>query len=399
MSLQPEKRRVCVATGSRAEYGLLVPTLEALRDAGDFDLQLLVTGAHLSPIYGNTIEAIEADGFVVDAAVDMGLAASTPVAITKSVGLGMIGIADALQALKPDIIVVLGDRYEMLAVGSAALFQRIPIAHIHGGEVTAGAFDEAIRHSLTKMAHLHLVAADQFATRVRQLGENPDTIKVVGAPGLENLRRMEPLSRQELEADLGITLSDTTFLITFHPVTLEKRTPRNSIDALLDALSAFPDASMIFTGANADTRSDVIYDRVSQFVNGRKDKAVLVSNLGQKRYLSAMKLASAVVGNSSSGIIEAPFARAPTVNIGQRQAGRPQAASIIDCVDESQAIEKALRKALDPAFRQEWPEQLSLFGDGYTADRIVAALREMNLSEDSLLKRFFDIDTPTASTK
>jgi UDP-hydrolysing UDP-N-acetyl-D-glucosamine 2-epimerase len=381
------KRKLCVATGSRADYGLLRSLLRAVRDDAALQLQVLATGMHLSPEFGLTWREIEADGFAIDARVDMLLSGDSPVATAKSMGLGVIGAADALQRLAPDILVVLGDRFEMLAVAQAALVLRIPIAHIHGGEVSEGAFDESLRHAITKMAQWHFVAAEPYRQRVVQLGESPDRVFDFGAPGLDALDTMEWLDRAALERSLGVALAAPLFLATYHPVTLSNEDPAGPMNELLAALAAFPDATVVLTYPNADTGGRVLIDCIDRFVAAGPRRHAFTS-LGQQRYLSLMRLADVVVGNSSSGLTEAPSLKAACVNVGDRQKGRLKAASIIDCAEQRGAIESAIRQALSPAFRATLPATVSPYGQGRAGQRIKDVLKSAPLA---VRKPFHDL--------
>ncbi|MBF0305826.1 MAG: UDP-N-acetylglucosamine 2-epimerase (hydrolyzing) [Alphaproteobacteria bacterium] len=382
-------RRVCVFTGGRADWGLLRWLARDLRDDPAVELRLLVSGGHLCPEFGLTARQIEEDGFTIDARVDMVLAGDSPVATAKAIGLGTIGFADALDRIAPDILVVLGDRYEALAVAQAAMMLRLPIAHIHGGEATEGAIDEAIRHALTKMAHLHFAAAEPYRRRIIQMGEAPDRVCGVGAPGLDNLARLPALDRAGLEAALGFALPAPFFLVTYHPATLSAVDPSVPMAALLDALDEFPEARVLLTKANADTAGRVVNHMIDAYAAARPDRVLATASLGQLRYLSALRLADAVIGNSSSGIIEAPAAATPTVNLGMRQRGRLRAASIIDCAEDRPSIAAAIREALAPSMRARLDPRAAPYGGGGASARIASILRDVPL--DGLLdKRFHD---------
>ena len=323
-------KKVCVVTGTRAEYGLLRWVMEGIRDSELLDLQLIVTGAHLSSEFGLTYRDIEADGFVIDHKVEMLLSSDTNVGVSKSVGLAITGLAEAYEHLKPDIVLLVGDRYEMWAAGAATTIARIPIAHIHGGELTEGAIDDVIRHGLTKMAHLHFVAAPEFRQRVIQLGESPERVFTVGAVGLDSIAKVPIMSPEELQASLGVELGEKNLLVTFHPVTLESGSARSQMKSLLDALEAFPDVHTFITLPNADTESREIIRLIRDY-DARSPRATAFTSLGQARFHSLMYYTDGVVGNSSSGMIEAPAMDRPTVNIGSRQDGRLRASSVIDC--------------------------------------------------------------------
>lgn len=381
-------RTVCVVTGSRAEYGLLSSTLRAIDADPALALQIIATGMHLSPEFGQTVRQIEADGFTVDARVDMLISADTEVAVTKSLGLGVIGFADAYERLAPDIVLVLGDRFEILAAAQAALLARIPLAHIHGGEVSEGAFDEAIRHAITKMAQWHFVAAEPYRKRVVQLGEAPERVFNVGAPGLDYLWHQTWMSPPELAESLEFPLSSPLFLITYHPVTLSGKSPVGPMQELLGALEEFPQATLIFTYPNADTGGRALIQCIDDFVGRHAERAKAFVSLGQKRYLNLMRQADLVLGNSSSGLTEAPALRRPTVNIGDRQKGRLKAASVIDAHENRGDIVAAIRQALSPVFQETLLTTESLYGSGNAAAAIVAQLKQ---PLPDIRKRFFDI--------
>jgi UDP-N-acetylglucosamine 2-epimerase (non-hydrolysing) len=383
------RRKLCVVTGTRAEYGLLYWLMKEIAGDPGLALQLIVTGTHLSPFHGMTVDAILADGFAVDARVDMLLAADTPSAVAKSMALCTIGMAEAFDRLNPDCTILLGDRYELLAAAQAAMLARIPIAHIHGGEATEGLIDEAIRHAVTKMAHLHFVTAEPYGRRVAQMGEDPARIFMVGAPGLDYIRRTPPMSRPELASSLGLRLDRRLFLVTYHPVTLSDADPGKAMQALLQSLGDYPDAEVVITGTNADPGNQSIAAVIDRWVAKAAGRAISTPSLGQRRYLSLMGLADAVVGNSSSGIIEAPAVGTPTVNIGERQRGRLRAASVVDCGESVAEIRAALATALDPAFRASLAGMRSPYGEGGAAERMVAVLRDADLS-GILFKRFHD---------
>jgi UDP-hydrolysing UDP-N-acetyl-D-glucosamine 2-epimerase len=351
--MKPARRRICVVTGSRADYGLLRWLMHEIRADRGLTLQVIATGMHLDARFGSTIEAIVADGFTVDRRVEMLVAGDDATATAKSTGLGLIGMADALAQLQPDLMVVLGDRFEIFAAAQAALFARIPVAHIHGGETTVGAFDEAIRHSITKLSHLHFVAAAPYRDRVVQLGEAPSRVFTVGAIGLDNFTRLRLFDRPALQRQLGHPLGDPLFLVTYHPATLGRLAPARATAALLEALEHFPAATVIFSGANADPGHAAIAPLIESFIAHRPGgRAHLVTSMGQRRYLSAMRAAAVVIGNSSSGLLEAPAAGTATVNIGPRQDGRLRASSVIDCAEDVRDIRRAITRALSPAFRR-----------------------------------------------
>lgn len=341
-------RKICVITGSRAEYGLLSGLMRAIKEDESLELQVIATNMHLSSEFGLTYKEIERDGFFINKKVEMLLSSDTANATTKSVGLATIGFADAYEDLKPDMIVVLGDRYEILAAVSAALFYKIPVAHLHGGEITEGAYDDCIRHAITKMSHLHFTSTEEYRQRVIQLGEDPKRVFNVGAPGIENIKKVPLMDKKELELTLdGFTFNDKTILITYHPVTLENSTAEEQIQNLLSALDEYPDIKIIFTLPNSDTDGRVIIRLINEYVSKHQEKATAYPSLGLKRYLSALQFVIAVVGNSSSGIIEVPSFGIPTLNIGDRQKGRIAADSVINCGTSKKDILEGLDKVLN----------------------------------------------------
>jgi UDP-hydrolysing UDP-N-acetyl-D-glucosamine 2-epimerase len=383
-------RKICVVTGSRAEYGILYWLLRDIADDPDLCLQLVATGMHLSPEFGLTYRTIEADGFVIDRKVELLLSSDTPAGITKSVGLGVIGFADAFADLAPDLVVVLGDRFEIFAAAQSAFLAGIPLAHIAGGEVTEGAVDEGLRHAMTKMARLHFVSTEAYARRVIQLGEAPDSVFNVGAPGLDSFKRLSLLDRTALSQALGFDLGECFLLVTYHPATLGDESPAVGMEALFDALDRLPQCKVVLTKPNADAGGRVLIDLIDRFAAERPDRVYATTSLGQLRYLSAMKLAAAVVGNSSSGLIEAPSAGKPTVNIGVRQDGRIKANSVIDCADDADAIAEAISRALSPELQAAAAAVASPFGDGCTAPRIKHILKTSDLHRHAI-KRFYDL--------
>lgn len=363
--------------------------MKEIADDSELHLQVVATGMHLSPEFGLTYRQIETDGFTIDAKVEMLLSSDSTVGIAKSMGLGIIGFADALDRLKPDILVVLGDRFEILAAAQAALVSRIPIAHIHGGESSEGAFDEGIRHAISKMAQWHFVAAEPYRKRVVQMGESPDRVFNFGAPGLDNLAKLDWLERQNLEIALQIQLNIPLFLVTYHPVTLVAGSPKESMAELLKSLEMFPEATVIFTYPNADTGGRVLIECIDRFVaqNGKRARAYV--SLGQQRYLSLMREADVVIGNSSSGLTEAPALKRATVNIGERQRGRLKATSVIDAIENSKDITQAIRMALSLDFRRNLPDTVSLYGLGCVSQKIKTTLKEV---VPEVSKSFFVIE-------
>lgn len=388
------KRRVCVVTGSRAEYGLLYWLMHEIQASSSMELQVVVTGMHLSPEFGLTYRTIEEDGFHIDAKVEMLLSSDTTVGIAKSIGLGTIGFADAFERVKPDIVVLLGDRFEIFSAAQTALVARIPVAHLHGGETTEGAIDEAFRHAITKMAHLHFTATEEYRARVVQLGEGPERVFNVGAAGIDNIKRLKLLGRAELETALGFRFGSRNLLVTFHPVTLDHASARQQFGELLAALDGLSDVRLIFTKPNADTDGRVIGAMIDDYVSSNLSRAAAYTSLGQLRYLSAMRFVDGVVGNSSSGILEAPSFSIGTVNIGDRQTGRVKAKSVIDCEATRESIGDSLRCLYSADFRATLPLTVSPYGEGQVAEKIAQVLATHPL-EGILKKRFFA--TPAAN--
>ena len=389
MSLQRQK--IAVVTGSRAEYGLLYWVLHDLRAAPGIELQLIVTGMHLAPEFGLTVREIERDGYEISRRVEMLLSSDTPGGVAKSIGLGVIGMSDALAQLAPDVVLVLGDRFEILAAAQACLVHNIPLAHIAGGDTTEGAFDESIRHAISKMAHLHFATNELSARRLRQMGEDPRQVHVVGNPGLDHLRRLPLLDRTALGSALGAPLARRNLLITYHPVTLEPGESERQFAALLAALDSLADGdtALWFTRPNADTGGRALSAALDAWAVARTGFVHVHASLGQLRYLSLMAQANAVVGNSSSGLYEAPSFRVPTVNIGDRQRGRLSTASVIDCAPDQASITQAIQRAL----AVDCSQVVSPYGDGQSAGRIVAALQALPPRATLLKKHFHLIET------
>ena len=386
-------RKICVFTGTRAEYGLLKPLIDELIAEPEIEVQLLISGMHLSPEFGLTYKDIDTTGCAKVEKVEMLLSSDSSVGISKAMGLGMISYAEALERLKPDLLIGLGDRFELFAVAAAATVLRIPIAHLHGGEATEGAFDEAFRHSITKMSHLHFAATETYRKRIIQLGEHPDHVYNVGAIGLDHLKTMRLLSKQELEKEIGFSINEKTALVTYHPVTLENATAERQFDELLKALDQFEDLKIVFTKPNADTDGRIIIQMIDNYVQQNPGKAISFVSMGQLKYLSAMAQASCVIGNSSSGIVEAPSLKVGTVNIGDRQKGRIKAQSVIDCLPESNQIVASIHTCLNSEFCNKIkkinnPYEIS---SGRSADRIKSIILSRTWS-DLLKKKFFDID-------
>lgn len=383
-------RKICVITGTRAEYGLLRWVMEGICKKSGLELQIIATGMHLSPEFGLTYREIEKDGFRIDRKVEMLLSSDTPVGIAKSIGLGLIGFGEVFQELRPDLILVLGDRFEIFSAASAAMVARIPIAHLHGGESSEGAFDEAIRHSVTKMSHLHFVATEVYRKRVVQLGENPDSVFNVGAMAMDNFKKLKLLSRKHLEAELNFKLGSRNLLVTFHPVTLERETSGQQFEQLLKALGELQDTHVIFTGPNADTYGRRILELIKGYVSKNKEKSLFVSSLGTLKYLSAMKYMDGVIGNSSSGLIEAPSFPVGTINIGERQRGRVRAKSVIDCEPDIRSLKKAFRILFSSGFQEKLVKVDNPYGKGGAAKKIVNLLKSADV-KNIVKKKFYDV--------
>ena len=383
-------KRVCVVTGSRAEYGLLRWVMEGFKNSDVCTLQTVVTGMHLSPEFGSTWREIEADSFSIDWKVEMLLGSDSASAVTKSMGIAMIGFADAFSHLKPDLLVILGDRFEMLAAASAALIAGIPIAHLHGGELTEGAYDDAIRHSLTKMSHLHFTAASEYRDRVIQLGEDPARVWDVGGFGLDSITNVKLLSRAEVEDNLKISLSDKSLLVTFHPETRPDAVPEKQLEELLHALGQ-SSAVVVFTMPNADNKNRMLRTMIEEFVQQHSGRAVVHASLGQQLYLSTLAEVDAVVGNSSSGLIEAPAFSKGTVNIGRRQDGRLRAKSVVDCEARRSDIAEAIDKVLDPRFQIEITSQQNPYGTGGASVKTVSIIENWFRDKVSMSKKFYDL--------
>ncbi|MDR1481060.1 MAG: UDP-N-acetylglucosamine 2-epimerase [Synergistaceae bacterium] len=366
-------KKICVVTGTRAEYGILYWLLKELSGRKDVKLQIVATGAHLSPEFGLTYRIIEEDGFTIDAKVEMLLSADTASGVTKSAGLALIGFSDAYERLRPDLVIVLGDRYEILAAAIAAYFAGIPTAHIGGGETTEGAIDEAIRHSITKMSCLHFTSAEAYRRRVIQLGEDAESVFNVGALGLEHLRRTRLMDRGELAASLGMELGAINLLVTYHPSTLGE-SPEEGCAALLSALGGFPGARIVFTYPNSDAGGRSVINMIDNYAGANREGRRAFVSLGQARYLSVLKHFDAVIGNSSSGLIEAPSFKIPTVNIGDRQKGRIRAESVIDCGASAREITAAIGRALSPEFKEVASSCVNPYEKDGTAAAIADAL-------------------------
>ena len=383
-------RKICVITGTRAEFGLLRPLIELIANDKELQLQLIATGMHLSPEFGYTLNEITDAGFVVDKKVECLLSSDSSIGVSKTIALAVSGFADALTELTPDLVVVLGDRTEILGAVIATAMANIPIAHLHGGETTEGAYDEAIRHSITKFSHLHFTSTEAYRKRVIQLGEHPDTVFNVGAIGLDAIKKLPLLDKASFEQTIGFKLKERNILITYHPVTLEKEAPIKTFENILTALDELTDTALIFTHANSDKNGRIINKMITEYVSNHKDKAVEFKSLGQLRYLSALQYVDFVIGNSSSGILEVPAFYIPTINIGDRQKGRICNESVINSNNSLEDIKKSITFTLDKTFREKIQQQELLYGNGTAAGKILQIIKEHN--HISIKKSFYNID-------
>ena len=385
-------RSIAVITVGRSDYGLLRPIVQRIADDPELALQLIVSGAHFSEKFGRTVGDIERDGFPIAERLPLAETDDAPQSIARVMGQAVASFGDAFARQQPDVLLVLGDRYDMHAAALAALPMRIPVAHIHGGDLTFGAIDDALRHCITKLSHIHFPATEKSAARIRQMGEEPWRITVSGAPGLDNLAALPRASLADFAQRRGLPITAPPLLVTFHPVTLEHDRTGWHIAELLAALASFPQP-ILFTLPNADTGHQSIIRAIREFAAARAN-VFIVANLGTADYFSAMSWAAAMVGNSSSGIIEAASFALPVVNIGNRQAGRERAANVIDCAQDREAVSAAIRRALDPAFRASLAGLRNPYGDGHAAERIVSRLKAIKLGDKVLVKKFADLPVP-----
>lgn len=383
-------KKICVITGTRAEYGLLYWTMNALKADPSIDLSICVTGMHLSPEFGLTYKRILEDGFIINEKIETVLSSDTSIGISKSVGLGIISFSEVFERLSPDLVLVLGDRYEIFAACTAAMISRIPIAHCHGGEATEGLIDEAIRHSITKMSHIHFTSTEEYRKRVIQLGEQPGNVFNVGALGIENINKLKLLTKAKFEESINFKLNKINFLVTFHPVTLDNFSAEEQFKQLLIALDKFRDTNIIFTKPNSDTDGRIIIQLIDNYVKKNSQKAIAFTSLGQLRYLSAIQYMDVIIGNSSSGLIEVPSFYKATINIGDRQQGRVKAESIIDCVTDNKAIENAINKALSKEFKNKIKKSKNPYGDKNSSTLIVDVLKRIELN-GLIKKKFYNL--------
>ena len=384
------QRTICVVTGSRAEYGLLTPLMKEIEATKDLCLQVVVTGTHLSKDFGETFTVIEEDGFKIDSKVNILMDLDDEVSVSKSIGRAVSGISESFFKLKPDIIILLGDRFEILAAAIAATVLKIPIAHIHGGETTEGSFDESFRHSITKMSHFHFTSVEDYRKRVIQLGEDPKKVFNFGAIGIDSINNTKLLSRNEFEKKVGLSLNKTNFLITFHPVTLESGSTGSQFQTLLKALDKILEVSLFFSYANADTGGSIINKMIDKYVSENSAKAIVRKSYGQLLHLSAMQYMDAMIGNSSSGIIEAPHFKIGSINIGDRQLGRIQASSVINCPPTEAGILEAIETLFSKVFQKNLKNIVNPYGSGGAAKNIMQELRSQSLT-GILKKKFNDI--------
>jgi len=383
-------RKICVVSGTRADYGLLYWTIRGIKESKKAKLQLIATGMHLSEEYGMTYRQIEEDGFIIDKRIEISLSDNNKLGVSKSIGLGISSFAKAYDELQPDLILLLGDRFEILAAATAATIATIPIAHCHGGETTEGAFDESIRHSITKMSHLHFTSTSTYKKRVIQLGEQPEKVFNVGALGIENINKLKLLNKEEFESSINFKLSKHNLLVTFHPVTLENSTAKEQFSELLTALDELKETLIIFTKPNADTDGRIISEMIDEYVSLNNQKAISFISLGQLRYISALQFVDMVVGNSSSGIIEAPSFNIPTINIGDRQKGRVSGKSVLHCKPESKSILDSIKKVSRDNYIKTLREEINPYDGGNSSEKIIPILLDTAL-EGILKKKFYDI--------
>ncbi|MGR5000284.1 UDP-N-acetylglucosamine 2-epimerase [Vibrio celticus] len=381
-------KKVAVFTGTRAEYGLLFWLLKDIQSDPVLTLQLLVSGMHLSPEFGDTYKQIEKDGFQIDEKIEILLSSDSPVGTAKSMGLGVLGFADALSRLAPDVLVILGDRFEALAAAQTAMILRIPIIHLHGGEITEGAYDDAIRHAITKLSYLHGTSTDEYRNRVIQLGESPERVKNVGAIGLDHLNRGSFMTISELSESLNFDLTGPYFVVTYHPVTLGDESPEDSFQALLDALDEYPNHQIILTYPNADDGGRRIIPMLEAYAAKQPSRVLAIPSLGQIRYLSSVKHAAAVIGNSSSGIIEVPAFDVPTVNIGSRQKGRLAAKSVLNCEPSLASITEAISDAVKRNYKLDGETIINPYGQGDTSAQVIEMLKSLRFERS---KAFHDL--------
>ena len=382
------KRKICIVTGTRAEYGLLYWLMKEIHIDNGLELQIIATGMHLSDEFGNTYKVIEKDGFIIDKKVDISLSSDTEVEISKSMGAGMVGFSDAFNELQPDLVVVLGDRFEIFPAVSTAMIAKIPVAHLHGGETTEGAFDEYIRHSITKMSHLHFVATNEYRNRVIQMGEQLDSVFNVGGLGIDNINKLKLLAKDDFEKAIDSELGEKNLLVTFHPVTLENHTSQIQFQELLSSVSELKKTKIIFTKANSDPDSKIINCMIDDYV-ATHNNTICFKSMGQLNYLSALQFMDAVVGNSSSGLLEAPSFNIGTIDLGDRQKGRIKADSVISCLPNKKDIDRALKYLYSKEFQDIVRNVNNPYGNGGASQSILDIIKNYNLN-GVLKKTFYD---------
>jgi len=383
------KKKICIVTGSRAEYGLLYWLIKAVEADQDLELQLIVTGTHLSFEFGLTYKEIEKD-FKIDKKIDINLSSDTSIGISRSMSIAQKSFSEAYNEIKPDIIVVLGDRYEIFSVASAGMIAKIPIAHIHGGEATEGLIDEAIRHCISKMSHLHFTATEEYSKRVIQLGEEPNRVFNVGGVGIENIKRLKLLSKEKFEVSINFNLNIKNILVTFHPVTLESKTSKTQFQELLDTIDELKDTNIIFTKTNGDIDGRIINSMIDEYTNKNSNKSIAITSMGQLNFLSCLQYMDFIIGNSSSGLLEAPSFKIGTINIGDRQNGRIKAKSVIDCSPNKKSIKETIKKIYSNEFQTLLKNVRNPYGDGYASQKIIKVLKTVKL-KDLLKKVFFNV--------
>lgn len=382
-------KNITIVTGTRAEYGLLKPLIKKLETSSDFILRLVVTGMHLSPEFGLTYKEIEEDGVRIFCKIDTLLSSDSSEAISKSIGLGLISFSDFFKNQETDLLIILGDRTELLSVSIAAMIKGVPIAHISGGETTEGAYDEAIRHSLTKMSYIHFTATAGYTKRVIQLGEAPERVFNVGAIGIDSIKSLKLLNRDEFQSSIEFSLNKRNLLVTFHPVTLEKESAEQQFKAILDSIDKFPETNIIFTKPNSDKGGRIISKMIDNYVKANREKSVSFDSLGQLRYLSALQFVDVVLGNSSSGIVEVPYFKIPTINVGDRQKGREMPLSVINCEPSDSEVTSSLELAFSDEFKSSIVNVASPYGDGTATEKIFEVLKYLKI--ESTKKSFYDI--------
>ncbi|MGG7198256.1 UDP-N-acetylglucosamine 2-epimerase [Clostridium butyricum] len=384
-------KKICVVTSTRAEYGLLKNIIRKLKKSNEFEVNIVTTGMHLSPEFGFTYKEIEEDGFEIDEKIEILLSSDTSVSISKSMGLALISFAEYFSRKRPDILIILGDRYEMMSICCAAMNERIPIAHLYGGETTEGAIDECVRHSISKMSYLHFTSTEEYRKRVIQLGESPNRVFNVGAMGIENILNTDLLTKSDLEDLINFNLDKKYAIVTFHSVTLERNTVETQFKNILDACDKYKNMNYIFTKSNCDEGGRIINNMIDEYVSQR-DNAISFESLGMLRYLSAVKYSAMVIGNSSSGIVEVPAFKIPTINIGDRQKGRLQGDTVINCNPDFDDICLSIEKAQNEEFKNKIKNSKNIFGDGNTSDKIVKEIAKfLKNDEINLKKKFYDL--------